>query len=286
MLNRRHRAALLSSVAALAVAVGGAPAAQASTASTATSTNWAGYAATRSGVKFRHVSATWVQPAVSCTSGRRTYSSTWVGLGGDSAASTALEQIGTEADCSASGTAHYSTWYELVPDISHSAKLVLKAGDQLHASVAVKGTLVTVKLSNLTRGTSFTKTLRAAAVDTTSAEWVVEAPSLCSGTSTSSCTIGALANFATTSFSAATATTTAGHTGAISDSAWHATAINLTGGPQGRRRFAGETSASASAVQASTGALDGTGSAFTVAFQESTAATTASSASMAGRRAG
>ena len=38
-------------------------------------------AATRSGVKFRHVSATWVQPAVACTAGRTTYSSTWVGLG-------------------------------------------------------------------------------------------------------------------------------------------------------------------------------------------------------------
>ena len=271
MLNRRLRAGLLTSVAALVIAVGaGAPAAGA-----ATSTNWAGYAAARSGVKFRHVSATWVQPAVTCTAGTPSYSSTWVGLGGDSTASKALEQIGTEADCSASGTAHYSTWYELVPDVSHSAKLVLNAGDRVHASVAVSGQLVTVTLSDLTRGSHFTKVLRASAIDVTSAEWIVEAPSLCEDASLSSCAIGALADFTSTSFSAATATTVAGHTGTIADTAWHATAISLAAGGDGGRRFAQDSSSAATAdVQASAGALDATGSAFAVAFQQSAATVT------------
>ncbi|MDX6714595.1 MAG: hypothetical protein QOH30_1153 [Baekduia sp.] len=286
MLNRRLRRGLLASVAGLAVVICGAPAAQAATHTT--SANWAGYAATRSGVKFRHVSATWVQPAVACTAGRSTYSSTWVGLGGDSVSSTALEQIGTEADCSASGTAHYSTWYELVPEASHSARLVIKAGDQMHASVAVSGHSVTVKLADLTRGTSFTKTLRASVVDTTSAEWIVEAPSLCTSSTTSGCTIGALANFTTTGFSAASATTTAGHTGTISDPAWHATTIDLTSAAGPGRRFADQSSAGAGGAQATTGNLDGTGSAFTVAFQPGTAATAAPAGgpSVAARRTG
>jgi hypothetical protein len=262
----------MSAAAAVVICVFGAPAARAAT-GTATSTNWAGYAATRSGVTFRHVSATWVQPAVTCTPGAATYSSTWVGLGGNSAASPALEQIGTEGDCSPSGTPSFSMWYELVPDVSHRVKLTVKAGESVHASVAVSGHRVTLAVANLTRGTSFTKTLHATAVDTKSAEWIVEAPSLCVDTSLSGCQTGALANFGTTTFSRASATTAAGHTGTISDSSWDATTIDLAAGPGGRRFAAARRTPGAAAGAAATAPLDATGSSFSITFQQSTAPT-------------
>jgi hypothetical protein len=263
MLPGRLRLRLVPALAALALGLAGAPAAEA-----ATSTNWSGYVAARgTAVRFRHVSATWTQPAVACTPGAPTYSSTWVGLGGNRAASAALEQIGTEGDCTASGTARYSSWYELVPDVSHSARLTTGAGDRVHASVAVSGHRVTVKLADLTRGTSFTRTLRAAAVDTTSAEWIVEAPSLCADLTAASCEIGALADFGTTTFSAASATTAAGHAGTIADPAWSATSIDLAAFGGGGRRFASDArGGGAGGGGASTGALDATGAGFSVAF--------------------
>ena len=48
------------------------------------------------------------------SAGSATYSSVWVGLGGYAQTSRALEQIGTEADCSAAGQATYSAWFEVV----------------------------------------------------------------------------------------------------------------------------------------------------------------------------
>jgi hypothetical protein len=270
MSTRRPSSVLAAAAAAIAVAVCGAPAAGAAT-TTDTSTNWAGYVAGRTGVRFRHVSATWVQPAVSCQAGTPTYTSAWLGLGGNSETSQALEQIGTEADCTATGTARYSSWYELVPDVSHSARLTVKAGDQLHASVGVSGHRVTVTLANLTRGTHFTKTMRAATVDTSSAEWIVEAPSLCADASLSSCRLGALGNFGTTSFTGANATTTGGHTGTVSDAAWDATAVNLTAAGGRGPRFTEAQSRGAAGGEAVTGALDATGAAFSVTYQQSSA---------------
>src|SRR6201995_4887896 len=76
-----------------------------------TSANWAGYAAT--GAQFSKVSGSWVQPQASCD-GSRGDAVFWVGIGGATQESSALEQTGTEVDCSG-GSAAYSAWYELVP---------------------------------------------------------------------------------------------------------------------------------------------------------------------------
>ena len=104
--------AIAAAVAALAIAGGSAGA---GSAATAVSSNWAGYALT--GMTFSAVSGTWVQPTADCSAASTgtTASAFWVGLGGDSDSSTALEQTGTEADCLAGGTARYTAWYELVP---------------------------------------------------------------------------------------------------------------------------------------------------------------------------
>jgi hypothetical protein len=271
---RRLTSLLTTCTAGVVVALGGAPVASAAT-TRSTSTNWAGYAVTKTGMAFRHVSGTWVQPAVDCTQGGGTYSSVWVGLGGYKSTSSALEQIGTEADCSASGRAVYSSWYELVPDTSRSARIKIAAGDRIHASVAVTGLRTTMTIKNLTRGTSFTKTLRASAVDVSSAEWIVEAPALCSNSG--QCATSALAAFETTTFTGAQAVSRTGHAGTIGDAAWTAHAIDLA--TAGGRRFADSRGggSGAGSGEATTGALDATGASFAVTYAGSGGATVSGS---------
>ena len=227
-------------------------------AGTATSSNWAGYGVHRSGVHFRAVSAAWTVPAVTCT-GHSGYSANWVGLGGYHTGATALEQIGTESDCTHSGRAVYSAWYELVPDTSRNLSMTVEAGDRVSARVNVSGRTVTLHLRNLTRGTSFARRLTAPAIDTTSAEWIVEAPSACTATR---CRILPLASFAETAFNSAHVTSDTGHTGTISDPLWAATAIDLAAdGPQLGSPASRDVADTASA---STGALSSTGASFTV----------------------
>ena len=108
------RSAIATAAATLAVA--GSTIGTAS-AGTAVSSNWSGYAV--SGATFATVSGAWTQPAADCSSASSiTASAFWVGLGGNSETSNALEQTGTEADCNADGNATYSAWYELVPAAS------------------------------------------------------------------------------------------------------------------------------------------------------------------------
>ena len=65
-----------------------------------TSNNWAGYAVTATS-GLRAVSGSWSAPQVACDQPFPTYSAFWVGLGGLKRSSNAIEQIGTEADCTA-----------------------------------------------------------------------------------------------------------------------------------------------------------------------------------------
>src|SRR4051794_8949317 len=137
----------------------------------ATSSNWAGYAV--SGESFTSVEGDWVIPTADDTTDG--YSAAWVGLGGADSTSTALEQVGTESDY-VDGQATYSAWYELLPDAPVTLNLDVSPGDKMHAAVTVDGTTVTITLSNLTTGKSTTKTLHMSDPDTTSAEWIAEAP--------------------------------------------------------------------------------------------------------------
>ena len=218
----------LSLVAGAVLALASAPAALADSSQ---STNWSGYAVHHSGVNFAKVVATWTQPTGACTpsASGTTYSSIWVGIGGYSPTSAALEQVGTDLDCSAAGQAVSDAWYELVPAASQMTKLTINPGDRVRASVTISGRTVRLTLSDLTRHRSFTKVLHASVLDTSSAEWIVEAPSICQGNN--NCTTLPLADFGSASFSAASATTTTGHTGTISDRRWTATRINLVEGP-------------------------------------------------------
>lgn len=234
--------------------------APAASADSTQSSNWAGYAVHHRGVRFSRVSGTWTQPRATCTPGEPTYSSVWVGIGGYDLDSQALEQIGTESDCTASGRAVSSAWYELVPSASHGVKMTVSPGDRIRAGVTVAGGEVTVTLTDLTRHRSFSKRLHPAIVDTTSAEWILEAPSVCS--SASSCQTLPLADFGSAGFSAAAATTTSGRRGTIEDRTWATTKINLAAG--GRTFVSNPSGPSATAVPSS---LSAQGSAFTVTYR-------------------
>ena len=245
---------------ALGLLVAAAATAPASAAMSSTSANWAGYAVMRDGVRFARIAGAWTMPHVDCSSLETRWSAVWVGLGGYDNDSPALEQIGTEADCDSSGRAHYSTWYELVPDVSHTTRVRADPGDRMAASVVVTGHRVRLRLSNRTTGDAFTKTLFANAVDTSSAEWIVEAPSACQGTSADAgCQIMPLADFGATRISEARVLTTAGRTGSIDAPRWDAVQIHMRNAGNGRfgRRSSGN---------AITGPLSSTGRAFTVTY--------------------
>lgn len=192
------------------------------------SSNWAGYAVHRSSLSFRKVSATWTQPAATCVPGQPSYSADWVGLGGYKENSSALEQAGTELDCTASGQVVSTAWYELVPAPSKTISLPVSPGDVIHAAVIVSGHRVTIALQNVTRHRSFRRTLPASTVDVSSAEWIVEAPSECM--SQFSCQTLPLANFGTVTFDSAAAVSARGTAGSILAGSWGRTRIDLTAG--------------------------------------------------------
>lgn len=194
------------------------------------SANWAGYAAVAadpaSPVAFTDVTATWREPKGSCTPGRASSSAFWVGLGGYDPASTALEQLGTAVECDGtSGAPSHYAWWELVPSPSVRIPLRIAPGDTITAAVLVQGQRVVFSLRNETRKTRFSKLVAAAApVDTSSAEWIAEAPSTCS--SGTRCQVLPLTNFGRVTFSRI-ATIGNGHPGTLADGAWQAASIEL-----------------------------------------------------------
>jgi hypothetical protein len=156
-----------------------------------TSTNWAGYSAT--GATFKSVSATWKQPAVTCTAATA-YSSFWVGLDGDG--TNTVEQTGTDADCSGGKPVYYA-WYEMYPKFPVNLSLTIRPGDTLSASVTTDGKgRFTLTIRDTTNGGSFTTTQRLRHAKLGSAEVIAEAPS--------SGGVLPLADFGSVGFSSAT----------------------------------------------------------------------------------
>ena len=259
----------LASGAALAVALAAAPAALADSSQ---SSNWAGYAVHRSGISFRTASGTWVQPHANCTPGTPGYSSVWVGIGGFSTSSQALEQIGTELDCTASGREVSTAWYELVPAASHTVRLTIDPGDRVRASVTIAGTRVRLSIDDLTRHRALTRTRRASVLDAGSAEWIVEAPSECAGDS--NCRTLPLADFGSAAFTTARAQSATGHSGSIADAAWTTTRITLA---ETGRRFIGYGAGTGTGAQATPSALAAGGRGFTVTYAGGSSTTAAAS---------
>jgi hypothetical protein len=175
-------------------------AANAANATGAISENWAGYTSAGNPGTFTSVSASWAQPAVTCTA-TDTFSSFWVGLDGDGTNS--VEQTGTEADCNG-GAAAYQGWFEMFPQAPVFYDNPVQPGDTMSASVVANGGgAFTLTLTDSTQGWTQATSQTSDAAQLGSAEVIAEAPSDGTGA------VLPLSNFGTVSFSNATADNTA-----------------------------------------------------------------------------
>jgi hypothetical protein len=174
---------------------------------------WAGYVL-QSSRSFTGIRGTWKQPRVTCNRPGSSVS-LWVGLGGGRRGSRSIEQLGTSADCDGLGTLSTATWYELFPSPPVDIPVPVRAGDVVSAAVEVTGQTVTLALTNVSTGASFSVRRRMRAPETDSAEWITEAPAAC----LPACTSLPLADFSTVRFRQGWARID-GHSGEIGDRAW------------------------------------------------------------------
>lgn len=138
----------------------------------ANSGNWAGWVAAS---HHTSVSASWIQPSVSCARHETSDSAFWVGL--DGYGSPSVEQVGSQAGCS-DGSSYYSAWTEFYPAPPSSVNAPVHPGDALHASVTfVSGHTYRLTLSDSTRHWAKTVTGWSGQGTNASVEVVAEAPS-------------------------------------------------------------------------------------------------------------
>jgi Peptidase A4 family len=123
------------------------------------SLNWAGYAVTKSRVRFTSVRATFFVPYLNCPkSPGAALSSAWVGFDGFLRGARSVEQGGIAANCSAAGKATYFAWWEMFPRAEVRAPLRIAAGDSMTASVtfSAKTRNYKITITDNTRGARFT----------------------------------------------------------------------------------------------------------------------------------
>ena len=200
----------------------------AANAAAVTSQNWAGYASAGDPGTFTSVSASWTEPAVTCTA-TNTFASFWAGLDGDG--TNTVEQTGTEADC-AGGAAAYQGWFEMFPNAPVFYDNPVQPGDAMSASVVADGGgTFTLTLTDTTQGWNQTTNQTSAAAQLGSAEVIAEAPSSGAGS------VLPLSNFGTVSFTGVNADNTAignenpsGLTMVSANGVTEATPSALTGG--------------------------------------------------------
>ena len=181
------------------------------TTATDQSTDWAGYAVSSTSKPFTCVEATWTQPKVVCRGTSPSTVAFWVGIGGVGQAG--LVQTGTETQC-LHGTPAIGAWHQSLPRERYAigADLAVAVGDRVHAKVLWLGrTSYALSLENRTTGSSFSVTSTNGTLDPTTAEWIVEAPTVGCPTS---CTIASLPDFGTVTLSDVS-TTVAGVNGPL-----------------------------------------------------------------------
>jgi hypothetical protein len=206
------------------------------------STNWSGYADT--GSSFSTVTSSWTEPTGTCSGRTESLAAFWVGIDGYS--SDSVEQDGTLIECYR-GTAYNYTWWEMYP--TNDIQVVgesLKPGDQISASVVRSGTSYTLAVTDSTHtANSFSTKQTCSSCANSSAEWIAEAPSGSSG-------VYPLTDFGSVSFSKATVTegSTSGVISSFTDD--EITMITSSG-----------------ATEAQPGALNSSGSGFSVAWVRS-----------------
>jgi hypothetical protein len=182
-----------------------------------TSLNWSGYAAVTSlsrpstGV-VTAVSGSWTVPTLQSTP-NNAFSSAWVGI--DGYASGTVEQIGTEHDWFSGAQSNYA-WFEMFPQGAFQlVGFPVNNGDVMEAQVRyVNKNQFQLILYNLSQRVYFVippSYTRSPNAQRSSAEWIVEAPSL-NG-------VLPLADFGHINFTNCQATIN-GKTGAINSTKW------------------------------------------------------------------
>jgi len=168
-----------------------------------TSGNWSGYAVASTS-QFTEVAGSWVQPKATCSSFGKTYAAFWVGL--DGYTSSSVEQLGTDSDCTGLNSPSYYAWYEMYPagsvDLS-TTQYPVKVGDTLTGTVVRSGTSYTLSLQS-SEGWNFS-IVKTGSDANSSAEWIAEAPQIC--TLGIFCSNAKLSNYGAMTFSASQAAT-------------------------------------------------------------------------------
>jgi hypothetical protein len=181
--------------------------------------NWAGYAATKKGVKFKTVSASFFVPFLNCAvtpgGSNGTFSSEWVGLDGFSSKS--VEQDGISANCNGSKP-EYAAWYETFPNPEIATKIVVHPGDSITASVTFdsKTSKYRMALTDNSNHHHFAVSQKCASkiCKRTSAEFISEAPTVNNVQSS-------LADYGAESFASISITDSKGHKSGITSKHWN-----------------------------------------------------------------
>lgn len=198
------------------------------------SLNWSGYAMNRHKVAFSSVSATFFVPFLNCVkSPGVTLSSAWAGLDGFVGRPDSVEQVGIAANCSATGKASYSAWFEMFPRPETSIPASIHAGDSVTVQVAFRPSdqVFSLKLTDNTRGEHFARYRRCPDVRAggrrvrcprNSAEVIAEAPATSTGKRV---IIAHLSDYGAISFAGVSIIDGAGKGGGIVSAHWNATKI-------------------------------------------------------------
>ncbi|MGE5298263.1 MAG: G1 family glutamic endopeptidase [Acidobacteriaceae bacterium] len=143
-------------------------------ATTNSSLNWSGYAATTG--NFTAVSGTWTVPeAKPGQTGNISADAAWVGIGG--VLTHDLIQAGTQAIAYESGKVQYQAWYETLPQVSQPIPLSIKPGDSVTVTLTQTNSAEwSLVFNNDTTNRNFSTTLNYRS-SLSSAEWMEEMPS-------------------------------------------------------------------------------------------------------------
>jgi len=218
--------------------------------STADSLDWAGYVVT--GTTVTSVSGSWTEPSVLCPTKKFQQSAFWVGIDGYAPSDPTVQQVGTDADCTKGSGKHpsagsYYAWFEMYPAplvALSPAQYPVEPGDSMSASVTASGTDYVLSIADAGHWTYSSTQPTTTAPLNSSAEWITEAPTSCTGTK---CKVLPLADFGSVSFTGAEVN---GH------------AVNATG--QVTSQVTMTKNKKGTTIKASTSALDPTGHDFTV----------------------
>ena len=198
------------------------------------SLNWAGYSVPGAPGSVKEVRGSWIVPTTSCDS-VPTLAAYWVGIDGFN--SSTVEQTGILTGCFG-GVPVYAAWYEFYPaPLTTFSNIAVFPGDNISASVSYDGLSgkFTAAIADLTQGTSNSTTQAVLGASRSSAEWIVERPSICLFV----CTPVPLSNFTLVSLgsnytevSQTNNATIAGKQGDIGDFAnWAITMVSMPNGP-------------------------------------------------------